>query len=907
MSTELLNSQRSRQPQLGRPLAPSKLRAAEIALQDTPEILSALASSPEGISLARSLVIRSQIGFNEIASEKPPHWLTQLLFAFHTPFNYLLLSLASISLFTTDFASTALICAMVIISGLLSFWQEFRSGKAAEKLRALVNTTATVCRPAQSAETSRDQHQHLESHSSTVDSTLQEVPIRNLVPGDVVHLSAGDLIPADVRVLFAKDLFVTQAALTGESMPVEKAAVPGAESRHVLDAGGSPLDLPNVCFMGTSVVSGTSRAVVVATGKRTYFGSLAKDVVGKRPATAFDKGVRGVSWLLIRFMLIMVPIVFLINGMTKGNWGEALLFGVAIAVGMTPEMLPLIVTANLARGAVAMSRRKVIVKKLQAIQNLGAIDVLCTDKTGTLTQDRVVLIRHLDVEGHECEEVLEFAYLNSHFQTGLKNLLDRAVLDHEDLAESRELTQRFVKYDEVPFDFHRRRMSVVVHEVFSGRDLLICKGAVEEILAVCSAVRVGRQVVSLSEDIRGNVQAMRGTLNEDGLRVIAVAVKQVESWPNKQYGIADEDELTLIGFIAFLDPPKESAGPAIAALARHGVEVKILTGDNDLVARKVCREVGLVDPPTLFGQQVDSMTETELEMAVEQTVLFAKLSPPQKARIIAALKRQGHTVGFLGDGINDAPALREADAGISVDTAADIAKESADIILLEKSLLVLEGGVILGRQTYGNTIKYVKMIASSSFGNVFSILVAGAWLPFLPMQAIHLLLQNLFYDISQVGIPYDRVDEEYVEKPRPWQVHDLCRFMLLIGPISSIFDITTFGGMYFVFAANTPEMQALFQSGWFVEGLVSQTLIIHLIRTAKVPFFQSTASAPFLALTFCVMVVGIVVPFTSLGALVGLTPLPLAYFPWLAGTMLGYCLLIQVVKRWYIRRFGTWL
>jgi Mg2+-importing ATPase len=714
-------------------------------------------------------------------------------------------------------------------------------------------------------------------------------------------------VPADVRLLSARDLFVSQSALSGESLPVEKTDAPASEARRLLDAHAGPLELPNLCYMGTTVVSGTARAVVVVTGDRTYLGSLARHVLGQRAQTAFDRGVNAVSWLLIRFMLVMVPVIFLINGFTKGDWMQALLFGVAVAVGLTPEMLPMIITANLARGAVAMSRRKVIVKRLQAIQNFGAMDVLCTDKTGTLTQDRVVLIQHLDVDGNECDEVLEYAYLNSYFQTGLKNLLDRAVLDHENLVETRELTRRYIKYDEVPFDFSRRRMSVVVHEVLKGRDLLICKGAPEEVLAVCSHARVGGQAQPLTESVRERAQRLRTDLNEDGLRVIAVAIKQVDSSANRQYGVADESGLTLVGYVAFLDPPKETAGPALEALHRHGVAVKILTGDNELVARKVCRDVGIRSPRTLLGGQVEALTDAELGEAADEVTLFAKLTPPQKARIIAALKRRGHTVGFLGDGINDAPALREADVGVSVDTGADIARESADIILLEKSLLVLEEGVLLGRQTYGNTIKYIKMAASSNFGNVFSVLVASVWLPFLPMLAIQLLIQNLLYDISQIGIPFDRMDEDYLIKPRQWQVNDLGRFMLCIGPISSVFDLTTFALLYYVFGANTPARQALFQSGWFVEGLLSQTLIIHMIRTARLPFLQSTAAAPLTVLTLCVMAAGVAVPFTPLGAAVGLAPLPAAYFPWLVLTLLAYCTLTQVVKRWYIRRFGNWL
>ena len=879
----------------------------DAAIRDQPDLLAHLRTTGDGLNRVEATIRRVREGFNEIASERPPRWYAQLLHAFHTPFTYLLLVLAVISFLTDDLPATIVISVMVALSGLLRFWQEYRSGLAAEMLRSLVHTTATVSRPDPRSEVPADVQAAFKLKDRPPAPQQQEVPIRDLVPGDVIHLSAGDLIPADVRLLSAKDLFVSQAALTGESIPVEKTDVPAAEARRLLDAHASPLELPSLCFLGTTVVSGTAKAVVVATGDRTYLGSLAGHLVGKRVETAFDKGVRGVSWLLIRFMLVMVPIVFFLNGFTKGNWTEAFLFGVAIAVGLTPEMLPMIVTANLARGAVAMSRRKVIVKKLPAIQNLGAIDVLCTDKTGTLTQDKVVLLQHLDIEGNECEEVLEYAYLNSYFQTGLKNLLDRAILEHEDLTQTRELAQRYLKYDEVPFDFHRRRMSVIVHEVFKGRDLLICKGAVEELLTVCSETRVGGQTIPLTGAVRDQVLRLRTEMNEDGLRVIAVAVKQVWSQPNKQYGVADEDKLTLIGFIAFLDPPKESAAPALAALSRHGVAVKILTGDNDLVAKKVCKDVGLHTTRTLMGHQVEAMADAELEDAAEEVNLFAKLNPSQKARIIAALKRRGHTVGFLGDGINDAPALREADAGVSVDTAADIAKESADIILLEKSLMVLEEGVLLGRQTYGNTIKYIKMTASSNFGNVFSVLVASVWLPFLPMLAIHLLIQNLLYDISQAGIPFDQMDEEYLEKPRKWQINDLGRFMVIVGPISSIFDITTFCVMYFVFAANTPEMQGLFQSGWFIEGLLSQTLIIHMIRTSKVPFFQSTAAAPLLVLTLCVMAIGIAVPFTSLGAAVGMVPLPLNYFPWLAGTLLCYCLLTQVVKRWYIRQFGMWL
>jgi Mg2+-importing ATPase len=882
------------------------LRVAEEAARDAPDVLLSLRTSADGLSRVQALARRAEEGLNEVAHERPPRWHVQLLHAFRNPFILLLLALAAVSLLTRDYKATAVIGVMVAASTLLRFVQEYRSGRAAERLQALVRTTATVGRPAPRSEVPPGTAEAFGVHLSEA-PRLEEVPIRLLVPGDVVHLSAGDMVPADVRLLSAKDLFVSQSALTGESLPVEKYDVPGAEVARRLGEYGGPLDLPNVCFMGTTVVSGTARAVVVATGARTYFGSLARQVIGQRAPTAFDRGVNGVSWLLIRFMLVMVPLVFLINGWTKGDWVGAFFFGLAVAVGLTPEMLPMIVTANLARGAVSLSRRQVIVKRLSAIQNFGAMDVLCTDKTGTLTQDRVVLLRHLDVNGDEDEEVFEYAFLNSHFQTGLKNLLDRAVLAHEDLVQTKGLTRRYVKCDEVPFDFRRRRMSVVVHEVFRGRDLLLCKGAVEEVLAVCESARVGGRVVPLTDGAREQAVRLATGLNEDGLRVIAVASKQVDSQPGRQYGVADEAGLVLCGFVAFLDPPKETAGPALEALRRQGVAVKVLTGDNELVARKVCADVGLASPRALLGGAIEAMSDAELEEAVGETTLFAKLTPPQKARVIQALKRKGHTVGFLGDGINDAPALREADVGISVDTGADVARESADIILLEKSLLVLERGVLLGRKTYGNIIKYIKMAASSNFGNMYSVVGASLWLPFLPMLPLQLLVQNLLYDLSQVAIPFDEVDREFLERPRRWQVKDVGRFMLFVGPVSSLFDFTTFALLWFVFGANSPQKQALFQTGWFIEGLLSQTLVIHMIRTARVPFLQSRAALPLALTTLAVMAAGVAIPFTPLGRVVGLVPPPAGFFPWLAVTLVAYCALTQAVKVWYVRRFGTWL
>jgi Mg2+-importing ATPase len=659
--------------------------------------------------------------------------------------------------------------------------------------------------------------------------------------------------------------------------------------------------------MGTNVVSGSATALVVHTGERTYFGALAQRVMATDTTpNAFQAGINSVSWLLIRFAAVMVPMVMLINGFTKGEWLEAFLFALSVAVGLTPEMLPMIVTTTLAKGAVLLSRRKVIVKRLDAIQNFGAMDVLCTDKTGTLTQDKIALARHVDVFGHPSDEVLSLAFLNSHFQTGLKNLLDRAVLDHVELKAELKLEQAYRKIDEIPFDFVRRRMSVVVSELDEHHEL-ICKGALEEMLAVCTRVRIddgsGPQVLVLDAALLVRVQQVTRALSQDGLRVVAVAMKELPP-AQSTYSVADEADLTLVGYIAFLDPPKESAAPALKALAGHGVRVKVLTGDNELVAARVCGQVGLTADEVLPGSQVESMSDDALGHAVERFQIFAKLTPLHKERIVRALRGRGHVVGFMGDGINDAPALRAADIGISVDSAVDIAKEACDIILLEKSLMVLDEGVIEGRATFCNMLKYIRMTASSNFGNVLSVLVASAFLPFLPMLPLQLLVQNLLYDISQTGIPFDNVDEELVRAPLKWNPADIGRFMLFFGPLSSVFDIVTFAVMWWVFAANTVEQQALFQSGWFVVGLLTQTLIVHMIRTQKLPFIESRAAAPLMVTTVAIMVVGVWLPMGPLAGYFKLQPLPPAYFLWVAAILLGYGVLTTVMKRFYIRRFG---
>ncbi len=841
------------------------------------QLLGVLGSHAEGLSTQDADALRVQYGLNEVEHEQPLPWWVHLWHCYKNPFNLLLTLLAMISWLTEDMKAATVIFSMVVLSTLLRFWQEAKSNKAADALKAMVSNTATVLR--------RDAAKRI------------ELPIKQLVPGDLIVLSAGDMIPADCRVLSAKDLFVSQAAMTGESMPVEKFA-------HQQDAQTrNPLELENILFMGTNVVSGAATAVILATGNSTYFGALAQRVTATdRGATSFQQGVNKVSWLLIRFMFVMAPLVLFINGFTKGDWTEALLFALSIAVGLTPEMLPMIVTSTLAKGAVFLSRKKVIVKRLDAIQNFGAMDVLCTDKTGTLTQDRIFLARHVDVWGQESEDVLEMAYLNSYYQTGLKNLLDVAVLEHVEIHRELKVGTAFHKVDEIPFDFNRRRMSVVVAE----RDqphLLICKGAVEEILSVCTSVRHGDVNEALSEELLARIRQVTAAFNEEGLRVVAVAAQPMPVGRDT-YSLADENNLTLIGYVAFLDPPKESTAPALKALKAHGVAVKVLTGDNELVTAKICREVGLAQQGLLMGNDIEAMTDAELAQAVETTNVFAKLTPSHKERIVRLLKANGHVVGFMGDGINDAPALRTADIGISVDSAVDIAKEAADIILLEKSLMILEEGVLEGRRTFANMLKYIKMTASSNFGNVFSVLMASAFIPFLPMLPMHLLVQNLLYDISQIAIPFDNVDDEMLAMPQRWQPGEVGRFMLFFGPISSIFDITTFALMWYVFDANTPDHQTLFQSGWFVVGLLTQTLIVHMIRTPKIPFLQSRAALPLMLMTGVIMAVGIFLPMGPLAHYFKLQALPSLYFVFLPVILLAYMALTQAVKGYYIRKFG---
>lgn len=864
---------------------------------------------------------RSEYGSNKVTREKKKTLPQRLAGAFINPFTAILFCLALVSSFTDmifphfslfgcvpkdfDCLTVVIILTMVFLSGTLRFVQESRSGNAAEKLLAMITTTCTVTRKGQE---------------------MAEIPLDEVVVGDIVHLSAGDMLPADVRILDAKDLFVSQASLTGESEPIEKIPMVN-ETRDAIT------DYTNIAFMGSNVISGSASAVVVTVGDHTLFGSMASEVAHEAVETSFSKGVNAVSWVLIRFMLVMVPLVFVANGITKGDWLSAFLFGISIAVGLTPEMLPMIVTTCLAKGAVSMSKKQTIVKNLNSIQNFGAIDILCTDKTGTLTQDKVVLEYHLNVNGEDDLRVLRHAYLNSYFQTGYKNLMDVAIIqkteeEEEDDPQLVDLSEHYVKVDEIPFDFARRRLTTVVQNR-DGKTQMVTKGAVEEMLSICSFAECDGKVRPMTKELKSRILATVDDLNEKGFRVLAIAQKSNPS-PAGAFGVTDECDMVLMGYLAFLDPPKESTADAIKALKAHGVTTKILTGDNDKVTRTICKQVGLKVRNMLLGSDLENMSDQELAKAAETTDVFAKLTPDQKARVVSVFRENGHTVGFMGDGINDASAMKSADIGISVDTAVDVAKESADIVLLEKDLMVLEEGIIEGRKTYANMIKYIKMTASSNFGNMFSVLAASALLPFLPMESLQLIFLNLIYDLSCTAIPWDNVDEEFISVPRKWDASSVGSFMMWIGPTSSVFDWMTYIFMYFVFCplfvskgvlyndlashfagADLVRMQtayvAMFQTGWFIESMWSQTLVIHMIRTPKLPFIQSHASAPLTLMTFTGIGVLTIIPFTTFGRMLGFVALPTAYFAYLIPCILLYMVLATSLKKAYVRHYGELL
>lgn len=837
-------------------------------------VVQKMHSNLAGLSAKAAKLRLAKHGLNKIACEKHRSEVWRLLSIFANPLVLLLSVLGVISFFTGDKRATIMIFAMVIVGVVLRFVQEMRADHAAEKLKAMVRSNATVVR----------------------DGKEQEVALKMLVPGDIIKLAAGDMIPADVRIISAKDLFLNQAALNGEALPVEKKSV--AVTTKIND----PLEFTNICFLGSSVVSGSASAIVINTGGNTYFGSLARAIVCQRVLTSFDKGVNKFTWLMIKFMFVMVPAVFFINGLSKHNWGEAFLFALAIAVGLTPEMLPMIVTVNLSKGALVMARKKTIVKRLNAIQNFGAMNILCTDKTGTLTEGRIVLERHLDVNGEYSDKVLHFGYLNSYHHTGLKNLMDDAILDHEDLEERLKMKEQYSKIDEIPFDFARRCMSVVV----AGTDkthILICKGAFEEVISRCNSIEINGEIINMLPEQADKCCKVATDLNAEGFRVIALAYKKIPgAAADTVYSIKDESDLVLLGFLSFFDPPKASAESTLKRLHELNIDVKILTGDNEVVTTYICKKVGIPVEHILLGSQIEAMTDADLATAAVNTSLFAKLLPEHKGRIIRALQSQDNVAGFLGDGINDAPALKAADVGISVDSAVDIAKESSDIILLETSLLVLEQGVIEGRRIFGNVIKYIKMAASSNFGNMFSVIGASAFLPFLPMLPIQVLLNNMLYDFSQVSIPTDKVDNDWLQKPRKWAIGKISWFIAFIGPISSIFDYATYFLMLYVF--NCWHNPALFQTGWFVESIFTQTLIIHVIRTNKIPFIQSWASWPLIVSSLLIVGIGAWLPISPFAAAFGFVALPSLYWLFLAVIMLSYIVLTQIVKTWFFQKFG---
>ena len=856
----------------------------KLASMPTEELFSSLNVSDKGLSSSEAEDRQDEYGKNVITAGKKDTALHRLKDAVINPFNIILIIIAAITYFTDvvasarpDYLTVSIILSLVFLSSLVAFVQNQRSNAAAERLSDMISNKADVLR----------------------DGMFIEIAMDEVVPGDIVRLSAGDMLPADLRFLTAKDTFIAQAALTGESNPVEKFV----EAKNAAD--DALTDLSNIGFMGSNVVAGSATALALATGNRTYFGSMAKTLSGDRAQTSFERGVGSVSKLLVSMMLVMVPVVFLINGIAKNDWTNALLFAISIAVGLTPEMLPVIMTSTLAKGAVTMSKHKVIVRTLGAIQTFGEMDVLCTDKTGTLTEDKIVLEKYMNLHGEDDTRVLRHAYLNSHFQTGLKNLIDLAIINRASKYELESLLPRYTRVDEIPFDFSRRRMSVVLTDK-NGKRQLITKGAVEEMIGISSFVEMNGQIMPMDDETRRAAFAVYEKHNSDGLRMIAVAQKN-DVPESGAFGVADERDMVLIGFVGFLDPPKESAKSAISALREHGVRTVVLTGDSEGVAAKVCGKVGVKTSTLLTGRDVEKLDDAELLVAVRGCDLFAKLSPTQKERVVRALQADGHTVGYMGDGINDAPALRQADVGISVDSAVDIAKETADIILLEKDLMVLEQGVIEGRRTFGNIVKYIKMAASGNFGNMISVIAASIFLPFLPMLPVQILTQNLLCDFATMGMPFDNVDDEYVKKPRKWETKSIKSFMAYMGPLSSIFDLLCFAVMWWVVGANTVELAPLFQSGWFVFGTVSQVLVIHMIRTAKIPFVQSRPSKVLLISTFIVAAIAIAVGFSSLSVGIDMMALPARFAPWLALILAGYFFAAQLIKKIYTKHHDEWL
>ena len=848
---------------------------------------------------------RDTYGENVITKGQEDSMIKKIYESIINPFTVILLVIALVSFITNvwlakpgeqDPTTSIIIVTLVLISGGIRFIQELRSDKAASNLSRMIVNTATVLR----------------------DGSEQEIPIDEIVVGDVIKLSAGDMIPADVVLIDSRDFFVQQSGLTGESDAVEKVCLRKADSQNL----DSLLESESLAFMGTNVISGRATALVLVVGDETMMGAIEQTINTYDEPTSFEREMNTISWLLIRLMLVMVPVVFVINGLTDGDWLEAGVFALSVGVGLTPEMLPMIITASLAKGSIIMAKEKVVIKKLNAIQDLGAIDILCTDKTGTLTQDEIVLEYPLDIHGELDLSVLRRAYLNSYFQTGLKNLMDRAIINRTQKEAKkheivRDLDQTFHKIDELPFDFERRRMSVIVKDE-DGVVSMVTKGALEEMLSVSTYVEYKGEIKRLTDEVRQEVLAEVAQLNEQGLRVLGVSYK-TDLDENEIFSVEDEGDMILTGYLAFLDPPKPSAAPAIKALAEYGVTTKILTGDNEKVTQAVCEKVGLDVERILLGSEIDTMTDQELAQVVETTTVFAKLSPDQKARIILCLKNNGHKVGYMGDGINDAPSMKVSDVGISVDTAVDIAKETADVILLDKDLMVLEKGLVEGRKVYANMTKYIKMTVSSNFGNIFSLLFASIFLPFLPMAPVHLIVLNLIYDLSCIALPFDNVDKEFLKKPRIWEANSIMRFMAWIGPISSVFDIITYMLLYFLIvpmilghgynhgAVDAAAFIMVFQTGWFIESMWSQTMVIHMLRSPKLPFIQSRPAFSVVVTTLAAAFFVTSLPYSPLASILKLSQLNGLYFVLLFAIIVLYMLSVTVVKRIYIKKYKEWL
>jgi Mg2+-importing ATPase len=827
------------------------------------EVLKKLDSKDQGLATEEAGKRLELYGANEVAVRKRRATAIEFLLQFRSPLILLLIFAGAVSLYFGEAIDSVIIFTIIIASASLDFYQQSKAHQAAELLRSKLVSTCTALR----------------------DGAKREVKFTEVVPGDILYFSAGDMIPADSRILSAKDFFVNQSALTGESFPVEKITVPLAE------AGTSLTDWTNMAFTGSSVVSGTATAVVGRTGSFTEYGKIAKTLASRGEETEMERGLRRFGYLIMQITFVLVIFVFFVNAFFMRGLLDSLLFSVALAVGLTPELLPMIISVNLSKGAFAMSKRGVLVKRLNSIQNFGSMDVLCTDKTGTLTENKITLVLHIDIEGRDDDRVLEYGYLNSYYQTGLRSPLDEAILAFRNV-----LVSDYQKVDEIPFDFMRRRVSIVVSK--SGGRLLITKGAPEEILSVCTQADITDGAVDLTEPVKERIITQYRGLSAQGFRVLGVSYKKLRD-EKPSYLVGDENDMVFLGFVAFLDPPKQTAMESLTLLNHVGVELKILTGDNELVTLHTCEQLGFEVKRVILGSDIAQMGDEAIQRVVEEANVFARVNPSQKDRIMDALQRNGHVVGFLGDGINDAPSLKRADVGISVENAVDVAKESADIILLQKDLTVLQNGVIEGRRTFGNTMKYIMMGTSSNFGNMFSVAGASLFLPFLPMLPTQILLNNLLYDLSQTTITTDHVDESYVEKPKKMNIRFIRRFMIWFGPISSLFDFLTFFIMMWVFSAS----QGLFQTGWFLESLTTQTLVVFIIRTQLVPFWRSRPSKYLVATCLAILIFAFALPYIPIGALFGFIPPPLIFYPLLTALVFTYLAMVEGVKLLFYRRY----